>query len=337
MGCSLEARTTPAGRGRMGTTMLDYLTVESDRGERRMGDRVVQSITSTTRPGRARHARSPLHFSTLPLFNAVYLTRDDDRFEARVTGLDDDRLPAVDREVTIAVAHSTINYKDGLAITDRGPVVRRWADGRGRRRRRPGRGQRPSGLRRRRRRHPQRLRGRRDALGLPRGTRAAVRRLAGALPASLSTADAMAIGTAGYTAMLSVMALEDAGLRPDHGDVLVTGASGGVGSIAIALLSSRGFRVVASTGRLDEASWLARLGAAEVVDRATLAAAESRCRRNAGRPPSTRSARIRWPTSARRCATAAWLRRAGLRRGWTSRHRSRRSSCAASNCSASTA
>lgn len=90
------------------------------------------------------------------------------------------------------------------------------------------------------------------------------------LPAVFSTRDAMAIGTAGYTAMLAILALEHAAVTPDQGDVLVTGAGGGAGSIAIALLSRLGYRVVASTGRLDEADYLGELGAAEVIDRRTL-------------------------------------------------------------------
>lgn len=90
------------------------------------------------------------------------------------------------------------------------------------------------------------------------------------LPERFSTLDAMAIGTAGYTAMLSVLALEHGGITPDRGDILVTGANGGVGSIAIALLSDLGYRVVASTGRLEEADYLRELGAAEVIDRNTL-------------------------------------------------------------------
>jgi acrylyl-CoA reductase (NADPH) len=90
------------------------------------------------------------------------------------------------------------------------------------------------------------------------------------IPAPFSTKDAMAIGTAGYTAMLSVLALEHGGLTPQRGDILVTGANGGVGSIAIALLSDLGYRVVASTGRLEEGNYLRSLGAAEIIDRRTL-------------------------------------------------------------------
>ncbi|HYN62276.1 MAG TPA: zinc-binding dehydrogenase, partial [Rubrivivax sp.] len=93
-----------------------------------------------------------------------------------------------------------------------------------------------------------------------------------ALPAGLSTRQAMAIGTAGYTAMLCVLALEGHGLKPGSGDILVTGANGGVGSVAVALLSKLGYRVVASTGRLHEADALKALGAAEVIDRAELSA-----------------------------------------------------------------
>lgn len=92
------------------------------------------------------------------------------------------------------------------------------------------------------------------------------------IPAPFSTKDAMAIGTAGYTAMLSVLALEHGGLTPERGDILVTGANGGVGSIAIAILSKLGYRVVASTGRLDESDYLHKLGAAEIIDRSTLSA-----------------------------------------------------------------
>src|SRR5439155_2544834 len=102
------------------------------------------------------------------------------------------------------------------------------------------------------------------------------------MPAAFSTKAAMAIGTAGYTAMLSVLALEHGGLTPQRGDILVTGAKGGVGSIAIAILSDRGSRVVASTGRLDEGDDLCSLGAAEIIERRTLAA------------PGARSERERW-------------------------------------------
>jgi acrylyl-CoA reductase (NADPH) len=93
------------------------------------------------------------------------------------------------------------------------------------------------------------------------------------LPAKFSTRDAMAIGTAGYTAMLCVLALEQGGLTPERGDILVTGANGGVGSIAISLLSALGYKVAASTGRMVEADYLRGLGASDIIDRATLSAA----------------------------------------------------------------
>ena len=243
--------------------MLGYLTVESDRRERQLVDPVVQSVRPSAR-------RFP---DPTSLFQAIYLTRDDERFDASVRALDDERLPVADGAVTIAVAHSTLNYKDGLAITDRSPVVRRWpmvagVDGAGvvAASEHPGFGVGDRVI----------LNG--YGVGETHwGCLAQRARLAGdwlvRCPDALSTHDAMAIGTAGYTAMLSIMALEDAGLQPDGGDVLVTGASGGVGSIAVALLATLGYRVVASTGRLDETSWLRQLGAAEVIDRATLSGA----------------------------------------------------------------
>jgi acrylyl-CoA reductase (NADPH) len=209
-------------------------------------------------------------------FTALYLTKTDGAFEARLRDdLTDDELHARtgDASVVVRLAHSTINYKDGLALTNRSPVVRQWPmvpgiDGAG-------------------------------TVELSTDPRWSVgdqvihngwgvgethwgclsqkARLKGewliALPAELSTGDAMAIGTAGYTAMLCVMALEDAGVRPDSGEILVTGASGGVGSVAVALLSGLGYRVVASTGKLDEAEYLRALGAVDILDRAGLSTA----------------------------------------------------------------
>ena len=204
------------------------------------------------------------------MFKAIYLTRDDN-FLARVAELEDDALPALDsKAVTLAVEYSTLNYKDGLAITNKSPVVRKWPmiagiDGAGTVEASE---------------HPDHRPG--DAVILNGygvgethwGCLAQRARLSGdwlvPCPSGLSSADAMAVGTAGYTAMLSVLALEDSGLRPGDGEVLVTGASGGVGSIAIALLSRLGHRVVASTGKHDEADYLRGLGASEVIDRATL-------------------------------------------------------------------
>ena len=117
------------------------------------------------------------------------------------------------------------------------------------------------------------------------------------LPAGIAPAEAMAIGTAGYTAMLCVMALERYGLTPDRGPVLVTGAAGGVGSVAIALLAAAGWYVAAGTGRPEEQAYLESLGAKEVVDRATAmpAARRGHWARSAGRRRWIPSARRRWP------------------------------------------
>ncbi len=173
-------------------------------------------------------------------------------------------------DVTVAVTHSTLNYKDGLAVTGAAPVVRKFplvagidfaghvltsADAKFK----PGDAVVANGW------------GMGESYNGGYCTRAHVK--SGWLvhvPRAFTPADAMAIGTAGYTAMLAVMALEDLGLTPAKGPVLVTGAAGGVGSVAIALLSKLGFRVVASTGRMNEADYLRDLGASEVIDRAEL-------------------------------------------------------------------
>lgn len=176
-------------------------------------------------------------------------------------------------EVRVGVDYSTLNYKDGLAITNAAPVVRLWPmvagiDGSG------------TVLESQ---HPDWKAG--DAFVLNGwgvgethwGCLAEQACLKGdwlvRRPAAFSARQAMAIGTAGYTAMLCVMALERHGVQPGDGEVLVTGASGGVGSVAVALLSSLGYRVVASTGKLTEAAYLQALGAHEVIDRAALSAA----------------------------------------------------------------
>ncbi len=175
-------------------------------------------------------------------------------------------------QVRVGVDYSTLNYKDGLAITNAAPVVRLWPmvagiDGAG------------TVLESQ---HPDWKAG--DAFVLNGwgvgethwGCLAEQACLKGdwlvRRPAAFSARQAMAIGTAGYTAMLCVMALERHGVQPGDGEVLVTGASGGVGSVAVALLSSLGYRVVASTGKLSEAAYLQALGAHEVVDRAALSA-----------------------------------------------------------------
>lgn len=210
-------------------------------------------------------------------FAALYLSRTDDgTFTARLRDdLSDAKLVAHtgDAGVVVRIAQSTINYKDGLALTNRSPVVRRWPMVPGI----DGAGTVESST------DPRWAVGDRVVLngwGVGEthwGCLAQKARLKGdwliALPDGLSTADAMAIGTAGYTAMLCVMALDEAGVRPGDGEVLVTGASGGVGSVAVALLAGRGYRVVASTGRAAEAGYLQGLGAAAVIDRAELSTA----------------------------------------------------------------
>jgi acrylyl-CoA reductase (NADPH) len=208
------------------------------------------------------------------MFRAIQLEKTGDAFSASLRDLSDDALAthAADGDVVLRIAHSTINYKDGLAITNRSPVVRKWPMVPGI----DGAGTVESSS------HPRFRAGDRVVLngwGVGEthwGCLAGKARVKGdwlvPLPASLSTRQAMAIGTAGYTAMLCVMALEAQGVVPGAGEVLVTGAAGGVGSVAIALLSGLGHRVVASTGRLAEADYLRGLGAADVIDRAALAA-----------------------------------------------------------------
>jgi acrylyl-CoA reductase (NADPH) len=205
------------------------------------------------------------------MFKALLLEKDDAGFRAGVKSLDEGALPEGD--VVVRVEHSTINYKDALAITDKSPIVRTWPMVAGI----DGAGTVVEST------TPRWQRGDRVVhngwgVGETRwGCLAERARLKGewlvALPASLSTRQAMAIGTAGYTAMLSVLALERHGVRPGSGDVLVTGATGGVGSIAVAVLAKLGHRVVAATGKASEADYLRELGAVEVVDRGTLGAA----------------------------------------------------------------
>lgn len=204
------------------------------------------------------------------MFKAILITKTDSAQTAQVADLDDARLPEGD--VTVRVEYSTVNYKDGLAITGQGPVVRKFPMV-------PGidlAGTVESAA------DPEWKPGARVVLngcGIGEahwGGLAGRARVKGEwlvpLPAAFTTRQAAAIGTAGFTAMLSVLALERHGVRPGDGEVLVTGAAGGVGSVAIALLARLGHRVVASTGRAAEADWLRALGAAEVIDRATLSA-----------------------------------------------------------------
>jgi acrylyl-CoA reductase (NADPH) len=203
-------------------------------------------------------------------FNALLIEKNEAGYRASIKALDEDNLPEGD--VTVRVDYSTINYKDGLAITGKSPVVRKfplvagidfagtvessshaaWKAGDKVVLNGWGVGETHSG-------------------GLAQRARVKGDWLV-ALPPGLTTRQAMAVGTAGYTAMLCLMALQGHGLTPASGDILVTGANGGVGSVAVALLSRLGFRVIASTGRVNEAEALKALGAAEVIDRAELSA-----------------------------------------------------------------
>jgi putative YhdH/YhfP family quinone oxidoreductase len=211
---------------------------------------------------------SSLHSTqAFKLLRAIYLTKDPE-FQARVTEVDEKDLPEGD--VTMRVEYSTINYKDALAITNKSPIVRKWPM--------------VAGI---------------DAAGVVEassnpawkpGDRAILMgwgvgeshwgglaqkvRVKGdwlvKLPKEMTPRQAMAIGTAGFTAMLCIMALDTHGIGKEQGDVLVTGATGGVGSVAIAILAHRGYRVVASTGKTAEEPYLKSLGAAEIIDRNTL-------------------------------------------------------------------
>ncbi|MBC7996101.1 MAG: oxidoreductase [Rhizobacter sp.] len=204
------------------------------------------------------------------MFKALLLEKNEGGFSACVQPVDEAGLPVGD--VLVQVACSTLNYKDGLAITNRGPVVRQWPmvagiDGAG------------TVLEST---HPAWKAG--DAFvhngwGVGEthwGCLAERARLKGdwlvKLPAAFTARQAMAIGTAGYTAMLCVLALERHGVKPSDGEVLVTGATGGVGSVATALLSGLGYRVIGSTGKAAEADYLSGLGAAGLIDRAELSA-----------------------------------------------------------------
>jgi acrylyl-CoA reductase (NADPH) len=206
------------------------------------------------------------------MFTAILLGKNDDgTTAATLAQLEDAQLPE-DGDVTVTVEYSTLNYKDGLAITGKSPVVRKWPMVPGI----DGAGEVIASS------HPDWKAGDPYILNgwgageSHMGCLAQRARLKGdwliARPSGMSAKAAMAIGTAGYTAMLSVMALQEQGVTKGSGDILVTGASGGVGSIAIAILSGAGYRVVASTGKPAEADYLKALGASEVIDRAQLSA-----------------------------------------------------------------
>jgi acrylyl-CoA reductase (NADPH) len=202
------------------------------------------------------------------MFNGILIEKDDQGYRSAVKDIDESVLPEGD--VTINVSHSTINYKDALAITGKGPVVRKFPM--------------VPGI---------------DLVGTVEhsesdkfkvgdqvllngfgvgethcGGLAQKARLKSEwlipLPKRFSPRQAMAIGTAGYTAMLCVIALEKNGITPDKGEILVTGANGGVGSFSIAILAKLGYNVVASTGRVDQAEYLKKLGASDILDRKLL-------------------------------------------------------------------
>ena len=204
------------------------------------------------------------------MFKGTLITKDDGVYQAQLQDIDDAVLPEAD--TTVQVEWSTLNYKDGLALTGKSPVVRRfpmvpgidfagtvtetsnaaWKVGDRVVLNGWGVGETHCG-------------------GLAEKARVKGEWLV-PLPASFSARQAMAIGTAGYTAMLCVLALEKHGIKPADGEVLVTGANGGVGSVAIALLAKLGYQVAASTGRPGEAEHLKSLGASTIIDRSELSA-----------------------------------------------------------------
>ena len=200
------------------------------------------------------------------MYKAIVINKDDAGYRTELIEQDDSQLPEGD--VTVRVSYCTLNYKDGLAITGKGPVVRRFPM--------------VPGI---------------DLVGTVEHSESADYKVGDAvvhtgwgvgevhpgglaekarlkgewlvpLPAAFTPTQAMAIGTAGFTAMLCVMALERHGVTPDKGEVLVTGAAGGVGSVAVSVLSKLGYTVVAVSGRPEETDFLKELGASEVLDRA---------------------------------------------------------------------
>lgn len=202
------------------------------------------------------------------MFKALLVEQIEGQSRSRLAKLDESLMP--EGEVIVRIEYSTLNYKDGLAITGKAPVVRKFPMV-------PGidfAGTVEESA------HPDFTAGDKVILngwgvgethwgGLAQKAKVPGKWLL-PLPSGINTREAMSIGTAGYTAMLCVRALMRHGVTPDKGEVIVTGANGGVGSIAIAILARRGFKVVASTGRVHEADYLRHLGAAEIVDRASL-------------------------------------------------------------------
>ena len=201
-------------------------------------------------------------------FKAIVIAKTESGSAAALTDFDEQGL--MEGDVTLRPEWSTVNYKDGLAITGKGPVVRRFPMIAGV----------DAAATVEASSHPAWKPGDQVLLNgwgcgeTHLGMFAEKARVKGdwlvALPPGLSSRDAMAIGTAGYTAMLCVMALERAGIGPDSGPVIVTGAAGGVGSVAVALMSRLGYQVSASTGRLAETGYLRDLGAIDVIARADL-------------------------------------------------------------------
>src|SRR6266403_718071 len=208
------------------------------------------------------------------MFRALVLHEEGGKIVPRIEAVDEERLPR--GEVTVAVECSTLNYKDGMILEGIGRLVRNYphvpgVDFAGTVERSNSPEFKPG--------DPVILTGWRVGETQWGGYAQKARVPASYLvrrPEGISARQAMAIGTAGFTAMLAIIALERHGLKPDAGDVLVTGAAGGVGSVGVALLSRLGHRVVASTGRPEQRDYLIELGAADLIDRATLAAKPSR-------------------------------------------------------------
>jgi len=201
-------------------------------------------------------------------FKAILISKHDSAQKVEEVELSPSDL--MEGDVAVEVSHSTVNYKDGLVLSGRSPVVRRFPMI-------PGIDLAGTVVESSHRKFKPGDKVLLNGFGLSEthyGGYGELARVKGdwlvPLPAAFTPADAMAIGTAGYTAMLAVLALEDAHVSPDKGPVVVTGAAGGVGSVAIALLAKLGYRVIASTGRMEEEAYLKSLGAAEIIPRAEL-------------------------------------------------------------------
>ncbi|WP_392562986.1 MDR family oxidoreductase [Orbus sturtevantii] len=205
------------------------------------------------------------------MFNAILIEKDETRYRAHLTQLNESLLPEGD--VTVKISYSSLNYKDGLAIRGKGPVVRQFPMI-------PGIDLAGTVIESQSEQYQLGQQVLLNGWGVGEkhwGGLAQIARLNSQwlipLPSKFTAKDTMAIGTAGYTAMLAVTALEKNGVTPAKGKVLVTGANGGVGSFAIAILSKLGYEVVASTGRIEESQYLKTLGASEIIDRTELSQA----------------------------------------------------------------